>query len=187
MSDLINFEPGKLIKSLPEEGIEVYLSDKGEHVYFLTPVGDSFKFKGGLMFLTPVGDSFKFEGGLMFGVQPWPWVRFTYAKTKTSSHFLMGMIQYTYNEATKEPIEASFVLEKRDLDGPTFRVSLTDIDNPTNGDIKLEGGILLFKQMFKAEVFQQARYCIKFNNPTHIWVSSIIVGQLMDIGYFYYC
>lgn len=148
MSDLINFEPGKLIKSLPEEGIEVYLSDKGEHVYFLTPVGDSFKF----------------EGGLMFGVRPWPWVRFTYAKTKTSSHFLMGMIQYTYNEATKEPIEASFVLEKRDLDGPTFRVSLTDIDNPTNGDIKLEAGILLFKQMFKAEVFQQARNWEKINS-----------------------
>lgn len=145
MPNFINFQPGEYIKTLAEEGVDVYFNRADNQIYFLTPVNDSFKF----------------EAGLMIGPKPESWVRFTYSKTKTddktSTSLLIGTIQYTYDQPAGEPIEASFTLQETKVNEAKFQVSLPSIENPTNGDIKLEAGILLFKQMFKAGVFQQAR------------------------------
>lgn len=140
MSNFIDFEPGKHIKSLPEEGVEVYLNQDGSQLYFLTPVGNNFIF----------------EGGILFGSSPTSWMKFIYNKSKKIIHLLLNEIKYEYHEVTKEPTKAFFNLEEENKI-TKFEVSLIDRKKLPDAWQDLEVGMLLFKELFKADVFKQAR------------------------------
>ena len=140
MSNFIDFEPGKHIKSLPEEGVEVYLNQDGSQLYFLTSVGNNFIF----------------EGGILFRSSPTSRMKFIYNKSKKVTHLLLNEIKYEYDEVTKEPTKAFFNLEEENKI-TRFEVSLVDCKKLPDAWRDLEAGVLLFKELFKADVFKQAR------------------------------